>query len=103
MRNAIRRITLVLALLALLVAGPLAAAPGSAPGAAARPLAGQELVSPGAWLQGFWSRLGAILVGSESDAVFAPSRAAAEPGKPASPDPELGVSPQEGADIDPDG
>lgn len=102
MRNPIRLIPLGFVVLALLAAGPLAAAPGAEQAVGARLLAGQDLASPGSWLQGLFAWLSEVLPGAEHDAARAPSDAG-NPGGRAGSDPDIEVTPQDGPFIDPDG
>ncbi|HLE82822.1 MAG TPA: hypothetical protein VJG13_00665 [Thermoanaerobaculia bacterium] len=104
MRNAIRLIPLGFVVLALLAAGPLAAAPGAEQAVGARLLAGQD-TSPGSWLQGLLAWLGVVPAGAEHDAAPVASilPGSGNPGGGAGSEPDPEITPQDGPFIDPNG
>lgn len=105
MPERIRATTVCLTLLSLLVVGPLAASPGSVGNAFAPTEVGQAKDWAPFWLREFLAWLPGILDEAGPEAVSAASKATASgsTANPASPDPDFGVTPQLGADIDPDG
>jgi hypothetical protein len=105
MRDHLRVTALSLTLLALLAAGPLAAAASPMHAKPALTAADQDPPWSTAWLQELWSWLGGAFVSVGPQAVPASSSSKAPPSseEPGSSAPDFHVSPQAGPGMDPDG
>jgi hypothetical protein len=105
MRDHLRVTTLAMTLFALVAAGPLAADASPMHSAPALAAADQDPSRPTAWLKEIWSWLGGTFVtaGPEAATASSSSKAPASSQEPANPAPDLDLSPQAGAGMDPDG
>lgn len=105
MRYTIRLIVVCFILAALVAAGPLAAGPRAGHSSIPPPAIASESFSLWGWLGDFVAWFGEILEGGASDFVqgSSTSETPAGPSSSSTSEPDFGVSPQHGPEIDPNG
>lgn len=106
MRNSIRSSAALLSVLALLVPGPLAAAPSSAESRFAAVMDRLDAFETDSWIRSLFSWLDRLLPGGGIDGGTAELRLATAPEAstaPVSPEPGFEISPQAGWASDPNG